>query len=182
MASIVALNLLFPGSRTDLNWINLSLSTLGFTLGAIVVDGISAFIIRRLPYRWFDYKSRFFTVSKKERLFYKGIGVKSWRSLVLELGVFTSFSKSHFTDPSDPKYTARFLLESCYGVAIHVVGVFVGFLLLAVHPPLSLRVALPVAIVNAALNLLPIFVLRYNTPKIKSIHERNLRRSARENS
>ena len=182
MAAIVVLNLLFPGARTDLSWFYLTLSTVCFTLGAIVLDGVSAFIIRRLPAKWFDYKRPFFTVTKKERLFYKAIGVKSWRSHVLELGVFTSFSKNHFTDPSDPKYTERFLLESCYGVVIHVIGVLIGFVLPVIYPPLSLRVAFPVAIVNAVLNLLPIFVLRYNTPKIKSIHERNLRRYAHQNN
>ena len=181
MTAIVVLNLLFPGTRTDLSWISLTVSTVCFTLGAVVLDGVSAFIIRRLPAKWFDYKSSLFTVTKKERIFYKAIGVKSWRSLVLELGVFTSFSKKHFAAPGDPKYTERFLLESCYGIVIHIVGVFIGFILTALYPALSLRVALPVATVNAVLNLLPIFVLRYNLPKIKSIHERNLRRSAREN-
>ncbi len=182
MAAIVAVNLLFPGARTDLNWLNLSLWTLGLTVGAIAVYGLFAFLIRRLPERWLDYKKPFFTVKKRERKFYKFIGVKSWRGLVIELGIFTSFSKSHFTDPNNPEYTARFLLESCYGVVIHIVCVFIGFVLLAVYPPLALRVALPVAIVNAVLNILPVFVLRYNTPKIKSIHERNLRKSRSENS
>jgi len=35
-----------------------------------------------------------------------------------------------------------------------------------------LTVALPVAIVNLFLNILPTLVLRYNTPKLKNLYER----------
>ncbi len=174
MAMIIALNMMFPVAFIA-PWL-VVLLTIAATVTAIAVDGLVAFLIRRLPERWFDYKRRFFNVEKSEQRFYKFIGVKKWRKLVIELGVFTNFSKSHFTDPNNPEYTARFLLESCYGVIIHISDIIVGFTVMAIYPPAALRIGLPVAIVNAVLNLLPIFVLRYNTPKIKSIHERNIRR------
>ena len=60
---------------------------------------------------------------------------------------------------------------------IHAVGVVVGFAILAIFPSHALGMGLPVALVNALLNILPIFVLRYNTPKIANIHERNLKNS-----
>ncbi len=166
----------------------LGAATLGFsafavtllTVSVIAIDGLFAFIIRRLPERFFDYRFKLYRVPKRERKFYKAIGVKSWRGLVLELGLFTSFSKSNFSSPNDPEYTARFLLESCYGVVIHAVGVAVGFAVLAIFPRHAVGMGLPVALVNAVLNILPIFVLRYNTPKIANIHERNLRNSNKE--
>ncbi len=179
MAIIVALNIIFPTAIVG-PWA-IVLLTVGLTVAAIAVDGLAAFLIRRMPERWFDCKKRFFTVKKPEQRFYKAIGVKKWRGLIIELGMFTSFSKSHFSDPNNPEYTSRFLLESCYGVVIHIADILVGFAVMAIYPPMALRIGLPVAIVNAILNLLPIFVLRYNTPKIKSIHERNLRRSSSKN-
>ena len=63
---------------------------------------------------------------------------------------------------------------------IHAVGVAVGFAVLAIFPRHAVGMGLPVALVNAVLNILPIFVLRYNTPKIANIHERNLRNSNKE--
>ncbi len=180
MAIIIIVNTVFPLGLAA-PWL-VPILTIGLTVAAIAIDGLFAFLIRRLPERWFDYKKGFFNVNKSERRFYKAIGVKKWRGLVIELGMFTSFSKSHFTDPSNPKYTARFLLESCYGVVIHIVDIIVGFSVMAIYPPVAFRIGLPIAIVNAVLNLLPIFVLRYNTPKIKAVHERNLRRSATKNN
>ena len=173
MAVIIALNTVFDAATLGFS----ALAVTVLTVSVIAIDGIFAFIIRRMPERLFDYRLKLYIVPKKERKFYKAIGVKAWRGLVLELGLFTSFSKSHFSSPNDPEYTARFLLESCYGVVIHAVGVIVGFAILAIFPAHALGMGLPVALVNAVLNILPIFVLRYNTPKIANIHERNLRNS-----
>ncbi len=149
------------------------------TVSVIAIDGFFAFIIRRMPERLFDYRLKLYRVSKAEQRLYKAIKVKSWKGLVLELGLFTKFSKSHFNSPNDPEYTARFLLESCYGVIIHIVCVAVGFSVLLIFPSHALGMGLPVALVNAVLNILPIFVLRYNTPKIANIHERNLRNKSK---
>lgn len=179
MALIVLFNSLFPGD-TGLLWYQFLLWTAVMTVGAIAIQGFCAFIIRRLPEKLFDYKRRFFRVTAREKRFYKAIGVKKWKDLVIELGMFTSFSKSKFSDPSDPAYTARFLLESCYGVVIHISCILTGALAMFIYPPLTLRVGIFVAIVNAFLNILPIFVLRYNLEKIAKIHERNLRRSKKQ--
>lgn len=176
MLLIVFINYLLPGARTDLTILNLSVWTVILTVAVIAVDGIFAFAIRRLPNKWFDYRKKIYSVTVKERKFYKRIKVDKWKHLVMELGVFTSFSKKKFQNPNDPDYTYRFLLESCYGVIIHIACIFVGFLILPIKPALALRVALPIVLVNAMLNLLPIFILRCNTPKIATIHERNVRK------
>lgn len=176
----MALTVVFNVLLTPIGILNVSVAVTVCTLAAIAVDGLFAFIIRRLPSAWFDYRHAFFKVSKGERKLYKLLRVKSWRGLVIELGVFTSFSKSRFSEPSNPIYTARFLLESCYGVVIHIACVIVGFGVLPIFPSYALSIGLPVATVNAFLNILPIFVLRYNTPKIRSVHERNLRKAKKE--
>ena len=181
MALIVLFNSLFPGD-TGLAWYQFLLWTAVMTVCAIAIQGFFAFIIRRLPEKLFDYRKKFFRVTAKEKCFYKAIGVKKWKDLVIELGMFTSFSKSSFSDPSDPAYTARFLLESCYGVVIHISCIFTGALAMFIYPSLILRVGIYVAIVNAFLNILPIFVLRYNLEKIAKIHERNLRRAKNQKS
>ena len=62
----------------------------------------------------------------------------------------------------------RFLIECNKGVIVHICDIVFGFLLLAIPPyKWTLCVALPVAIVNAILNILPIMVLRYNVPKLQ---------------
>jgi len=140
----------------------------------IAVDGIFAFIIRRLPERWFSYKKRFFNVSKKEKVFYEKIGVRKWKDRIPELGRFTNFSKSKVERPNDNEYLERYMLEACYGEIIHIFTIFTGYLIIFAFP---LRYAflfgVPVATVNAILNVLPTFVLRYNFYKMKILHARN---------
>lgn len=177
MALITCINALIPCGSVYISFGIAALWTVIMTVSVIVVDGIFAFLIRRMPCKWFDYKKKFFRVSIFERKLYKALNVKSWHKFVLELGIFTNFSKSQFSSPSDPGYTARFLLESCYGIIIHIACVIVGFLILLINTSFSLRIGLPVALVNAILNILPIFLLRNNISKISFIHERNLRKS-----
>ena len=54
----------------------------------------------------------------------------------------------------------------------------VGFLaLLTLDGACVFTIALPVALVNLYLNILPTLVLRYNTPKLKMLYERLTRKS-----
>lgn len=148
------------------------------TVAVIIVDGIAAFLIRRLPERWFSYESRLSRVSKKECKFYTRLGVRKWRSKVPELGMFTNFRKNKVYEPGSNDYLKRYILEANYGVVIHIACVIVGFMILFIcHTECALRIGLPVALVNALLNLMPTFVLRYNLPKLQSLMRMNERRS-----
>jgi len=72
----------------------------------------------------------------------------------------------------------RFLLEIRYGQVGHFVSCISGFLVMLFNllPFVSWTMTLPIALVNLFLNVLPIFVLRYNGYKLnvllKSLRKR----------
>ena len=148
------------------------------TIAVIAVDGIAAFIIRRLPEKWFSIDSSFSSVSKKECEIYTKLGVRKWREKVPELGLFTGFHKNRVADPGSNEYIKRFILEANYGAVIHFISVPLGFLIIFLCPlGHAIYFGIPVAIVNAVLNLLPAMALRYNVPKLLSLYRRNERKS-----
>ena len=139
------------------------------------IDGLFAFIVSKLPNKWFENK-KFFNVSKKEQRFYEKLGIRSWKDKVWELGGLGGFSKSKIVDPKDPEYSKRFLIESYKGEIDHIIGMFVGFSVIFLFPlKFAFLVGVPVGIVNMVLNYMPVMILRYNTPKLEVLHKRALR-------
>ena len=135
----------------------------------IVIDLILAGIIHAMPEKWFSPDNKFFQVDKKERKFYDKINIKKWKDHVLELGAIGGFRKNKLKDSNDTDYLNLFLVESNKGVIIHIANIVLGFLVVFCIPLKNILViSIPVAIVNAFLGLLPIFILRYNTPKLKA--------------
>ncbi len=167
---IFSCNLLF---HVHFPFWQLLIACIAGTVGVIAWDGFFAFIIRRaLPKDLFMPNKKFFSVTKKERDLYRHIKVKKWKDYVPELGMFTSFSKAHLASPRSPEYLLRFIVESNYGIVIHIVNVIDGFMLIPLYPaPLGMTVGLPIAIVNAFCNLLPIFILRSHLPALNKLLE-----------
>lgn len=161
-------------------WYVYLLAVAGFTVLSVIVDGIIAAVIRKLPEKWFDYHKRIFHTSKFEYKFYKLIGVKRWKNFVPELGMFTGFRKNKIANPKDPIYLERYILEACYGIIIHLLSVPFAFIILLAdfkmyggNSNLWICVGLPVAITNAILIVLPAFILKYNLPKLIRLLEFN---------
>jgi hypothetical protein len=179
MMIITLINSLLLGSPSLQQIGGIALSTLLGTISVIVWDGIVALLIRRLPLpkRWFAPESPLFCVGKRERSFYRNIGINAWKNHVPELGCFTGFHKSEFTSPSDPAYLARFLLESNYGVAIHFANALLGFLIILLPWCSRPAIALPIALVNMILSLLPVAVLRFNTVPLRNIYLRKTQKT-----
>ncbi len=173
-------NFLFGGRYV----LSVFLSLLGTSVFAAAVvfaiDALFALIIRRLPARFFRPESKLFQVGRRERGFYRRIGINRWKNRVPEWGVLTSFRKNRLVSPRDSAYLARFLLESNYGVAIHLTIGLLGFLILAFPLSGKLSVGLPIALVNLFLNLLPTMILRFNTPPLRRLYRRSLKRAGRE--
>lgn len=144
----------------------------GEVVAVIVIDGLGACIIRHLPEKYFEAERKCFTVTQAECRLWRALGVRIWRDKIPELGGFSGFHKDRVREPKNASYLARFLLETNYGTAIHLVNALTGFLLLAVYPHITLSVALPVAVVNLLLSLMPFGVLRYNTPKLLALYRR----------
>lgn len=150
--------------------------TLLYVAAVFVIDGVTAFIIRRLPEKWFAPLSVAFGVCKWERNLYRRSKIIVWKRFVPEWGCFTGFHKDKLRAPKDSDYIARFLLESNYGVAGHLAGALLGFAIIFIPLASPFTVAIPVAVVNALLSLLPTAVLRSNTPALRGLYLRNLNR------
>ena len=148
------------------------------TVAVIIVDGIFATIVRRaLPEKWFIQTKKRFCAGKKECRFYEKLGIKKWKDKVLELGVFTNFRKNKIANPTDNEYIARYIMEANYGIICHLACVIFGYLIVFVYPlEYFLCFGVPVATVNAVLNLMPLFILRYNLPKLHTLYKYNERR------
>lgn len=175
--------LLRPGGES---WYIYVIMTIAAVVASILIDGLVAFIGRRLPKKWMNPNKKIFTASPKQLKFYEKIGVKKWKDKVPELGGFTDFHKDKLADPWNLEYVERYLLEACYGVVIHMFSPFFGFLIVLLDYKMYtgwswmwLTIMIPVAIVNAILIVLPTFILKYNIPKLKMLYEIDLKNKER---
>ncbi len=162
---IILFNIWF--NKFELSTLYIILAAVLGAIAVIAIDGVFAFIIRRLPEKWFSYDKKIWNVSKAECNFYEKLGIKLWKDKILELGVFTSFSKKTIANPDSKEYMERFILESNYGAIIHIANAIFGFLVIFCFPlKLVFCFGLPISIVNAILSLLPYMILRYNIPRL----------------
>lgn len=178
--SIALLNIFFNPQFADKPWVY-ALLTLGLIITVILIDGLVAFLIRRLPEKWFKEEKGILKTTKFELKLYNFLRVSKWKEHVPELGSFTGFHKNKVTNPFDSEYLARFILEARYGAVIHFASVPTSFLVLLLDvwmytgpSSIWLTIALPVAVVNAILILLPAFVLKYNLPKLQRLYQVSL--------
>lgn len=174
---IALLNFIFDGVYSFPAFAQLLLTSAIGTLAVFVIDGFFAFIIRRMPERLFAPEAKIFAVGKREKLFYRKIKLNKWKKHVPEWGCFTGFHKDKMKSSTDSEYLGRFLLESNYGVAGHIAGALLGFLIMLIPPLRPFSIALPIAVINMILNLLPTMILRANTPGLRSLYNRSLRKS-----
>ena len=169
MAIISAVNIAF-GVAT---WYYAIIAVVWCTALQFALDGLLAILINKMPDGWFGVDNRLYSVSKRERELYKKLKVRRWKDKVWELGGLGGFSKKYVKEPSNPKYIEKFIIECNKGVLTHRLSYPIGFLAMLTLPfPCSLTIALPVAIVNLFLNVLPTLALRYNTPKLKAMLDR----------
>ena len=175
MAIICAFNIGF----TTLDPWYIILAVVINTVAVIVVDGIFATIVRwLLPKKWFSEDKLWFSESKKECSFYEKIGIKWWKDKVPELGMFTTTRKNKIAEPNNNEYVKGYIMEANYGVVVHIADVVFGFLIAFIYPlEFFVNFALGVALVNAVLNFLPIFILRYNLRKLHRLYSLNERKN-----
>lgn len=180
MGIISGLNIAF---NPMYEWYIYIIAVVAYVIIVIIIDAIVATVIRKMPEKYFDYHKKIFNTTKFELKFYKLIGVKKWKEHVPELGMFTGFRKNKIANPKDPAYLARYILEACYGIIIHFWSVPASFLIMLFdfkmytgNSNLWLCVAMPVAIVNAILIVLPAFILKYNLPKLVRLYEISIKK------
>ena len=172
----IAMVLVFLGNYfwfpMDMSLVKVLLLDLMLPFLIVAWDGISATFIRHaLPNKWFTRDVKFHHVSKTECKIYEHLGIKLWKDHILELGMFTSFSKKKVADPNDPAYIARFIMECNYGVQVHLWNFLLGFVLLFFFPDyIAIRFILPAAITNSILSIFPLMILRYNVPRLERLY------------
>ena len=151
-------------------------------LVVFIIDAIIAFVIRRLPEKWFDYKYKAFKIFKWERKFYEAIKIKKWKDKIPELGQLTNFKKNKVREPKNSEYLLRYLMECVYGGTIHFLSIILGFLILLINPKCCLYFGLPIAIANGIISYLSFAILRYNRPKLTILYNRSVKSNERYNS
>ena len=171
-------------SHSDKPWLYYFLAVVIYIAASVAVDGLVAFIIRRLPAKWMNPKKGMILTRDWEYKLYDKIHVASWKRFMPDLGMFTKFQKGKLTDPMNNEYIGRYILEGCYGVVIHYMSVPFSalVLLLGLIEPNNLAtwtVGVPVMVVNMVLILLPALTLKYNLPKLVRVYDMNLRIMAR---
>ena len=152
------------------SWYNIIMLVIICTALQFALDGSIALIINKLPDKLFAVNNPLYKVSEAEKKFYKKIKVKNWKDKIWELGGLGGFSKKTLANPDSPEYIEKFIIECNKGVLTHRLSYPVGFLpMLFIQNICALTIALPVAIVNLFLNILPTLALRYNTPKLQAM-------------
>lgn len=172
MIIIASMNIIFLASSMGVQPWFFVVAVIGSTIYQVAVDGLFAFVCNKIPAKWVRNK-RFFNVSKGEQKFYEKLGIRVWKDKVLELGGMGGFSKSKIDDPNSPEYIEQFLIESYKGEIVHIVGMIAGFSVIFVLPlKFAWSIGVPIAIVNVIVNMMSTMILRYNTPKLKTLHKR----------
>ena len=154
---------------TKLNFFYVYLITALAILAVVLVDGAVATVSRLLPKSCANHESKIYVVTKEEKKFYEKIKIRQWKDKIPEMGHFTGFRKNKLVDPKSLEYVERFLLESCYGELGHFFSCFLGFVILLFYPvtEIWLAVSIPVAVINIFMNLPSLFILRYNSYKLR---------------
>ena len=128
MILITLFNVLYNPFSVGL--VEVSILVVCFTVLEIIIDLIMAFFVRWvLPKKFFNVDKKWFSASKKEQRFYEYLGVKKWKDKTLELGALTNFRKNKIVNPKENDYIERFIIESNYGVLVHLSCVIFGFLI-----------------------------------------------------
>lgn len=158
---------------------------LAFTALAIVavvlIDAIVATVSRLLPKACANHEAKVYAVSAGEKKFYEKLKIRKWVEKIPEIGHFTGFRKNKIADPKNLDYLERFLLEICYGEIGHFFSCFFGFLILLLFPITEIwfAVSIPVAVINALMNLPSLFILRYNSYKLKILRNNLIKKQNR---
>lgn len=167
---------------TKLSFLYVLLFTAIAIAAVVLIDALVATVCRLLPQKCANHESKVYAVSTEEKKFYEKLKIRKWKDKIPEIGHFTGFRKNKIADPKSLEYVERFLLEICYGELGHFFSVFFGFLILLLFPITDIwfAIAIPVAVINGIMNLPSLFILRYNSYKLKILRNNLLKKKNRE--
>lgn len=161
-----------------------------FTVLEFGLDALIAWLTRLLPEKAVDPFRKIYRVAKWEKKIYKKLGIVKWKDKIPEAGgLLAKFQKKKVLDFHDNAYIMTFMRESVYAEVMHVISAVAGLAVPAlcalrllwpdVIPQVHwcVRIALPVALVNFVLQVLPVMVQRYVRPQLMSVYLRNQKRA-----
>ena len=150
---------------------------------AFGLDALVAVCVRLYPEEKIDPFRGWFKARSWERKCYVRLGIRHWKDRIPEMGgPLAHFSKKQVADRRDNAYLMKFMRETCYAEIMHLLSVPVGFLIILLFPRYVLWFGLPVALVNAALQIFPVLTQRYVRPFLVSTYRRNEQLAARQAS
>ena len=159
-------------------WYNVIIAVVLCTAAQFALDGLIAFIINKMPDKFFDVNNPLYNVSEAEKKLYKRLKVRNWKDKVWDLGGLGGFSKKNLVHPNSSAYIKKFIIECNKGVLTHRLSYPIGFLPMLFMPNIcAFSIAFPVALVNLFLNILPTVAMRYNTPKLQAMLKRMERKA-----
>ena len=140
------------------------------TVEVIIINAICAITVSKIiKIKKFNENNFLYKVTKTNMNFYKKIGIKTWKDKIPDLGRLGGFKKDKIEKPNDIEYLNKYYYEINNGIMVHFVSLFAVFIALFIPPYWYLAIKIPVILVSCFLNLLPIFVLRYNKYKLQQI-------------
>lgn len=176
--SLLALIAILAGGLAPLFAFLAAYATTALAFG---IDALAALSVRYLMPKWaMDARRHFWHVHRCERAIYVRLGIRRWKDKIPEAGgLLVGFSKKHVTDAKSPTYLLHFLSETCYAELMHLISIPLGFAVILAFPAQLAYFGLPVALINALLNLLPILVQRYVRPFLLAQYTRLERKQAK---
>ena len=164
-----------------------------FTALEFGLDALIAWLTRLLPKKAVDPFRKIYRVAKWEKKVYKKLGIVKWKDKIPEAGgLLAKFQKKKVLDFHDNEYIMTFMRESVYAEVMHVISALAGLAVPALcavrllwpdaisQVQWCVRVALPVALVNFVLQVLPVMVQRYVRPQLMSVYLRNQKRAQKQ--
>ena len=118
---------------------------------------------------------KIYTVHKWESKLYNRLKINKWKDIIPELGCLAGFVKTK-VESDDPSYLLKFAEETVYAEVMHTLSAILSFTILLIPPyDLMFNITFWIAIVSFGLNILPIFVQRYNRPRLLRMYYRELK-------
>jgi glycosyl-4,4'-diaponeurosporenoate acyltransferase len=153
------------------------IASLFFFVLVVLVDAICVLCVRYNPFdSVYNPDKKMYKTFKWESKFYSKIKILSWKDKIPELGFLAGFVKTKVVS-DDPSYLYKFAKETVYAEVMHIISALVGFVIILIPPyELMFNFAFPIAFINFILNILPIFVQRYNRPRLLRMYYREMKR------
>lgn len=176
MVMIAAINIIFTIPIYDFSVLYVIGAVVISAFAAFVVDAIVAYIIHKMPPKYYSPYKKIFQVGKFERKIYEFLGVKKWKDIIPEMGQLCDFKKNKLESTEDNEYLYKFLVETCYAETLHLLSGILGYCIIFIYPlKYALLFGVPIASVNFFLQILPVIIQRYLRPKLLKIYERNIK-------